>query len=84
MKKLINENNINKDPTLNAEVVKTPQFYVMYINLIHNYLTLSRSIRTGDFKLFKYVLPKMTNLLLYAITKIRFTSERQLNTILIG
>ncbi|KAK5637859.1 hypothetical protein RI129_000142 [Pyrocoelia pectoralis] len=33
-----------------------------YIYLINYYHILSRSIRTGDFGLFKYVLPKITNL----------------------
>lgn len=59
---LLNEYNIYKQRTLDGEFGKTPQFYMIYINLIHYYLTLSRSIRSGDFELFKYVLPKMTNL----------------------
>lgn len=62
LEKLLNEYNIYLQQTLNGEFGKTPQFYVMYINLIHYYLTLSRSICLGDFELFKYVLPKMTNL----------------------
>lgn len=51
-----------KEQTLNGEHGKTSQFYLIYINLVNYYLTLSRSIRIGDFELFKYVLPKITNL----------------------
>lgn len=59
---LINEYAIYKQQTLNGDFGKTPQFYLIYINLIHHYLNLSRSIRIGDFELFKSVLPKITNL----------------------
>ncbi|GFU83084.1 uncharacterized protein TNCV_65541 [Trichonephila clavipes] len=41
---------------------KTAQFYLIYIQLVNYYVTLSRSIRMGDFKMFKYVIPKITNL----------------------
>lgn len=51
-----------KEKTMNGEFGKTAQYYVMYINFVNYYLTLSRSIRTGDFELFKYILPKITNL----------------------
>lgn len=59
---LLNNYNIYKQQTLNGEFGKTPQFYLIYINLVHYYLTLSRCIRNGDFELFKFVLPKITNL----------------------
>lgn len=59
---LINEYNIYKEQTLNGAFGKTPQFYAIYMNLIHYYLTLSRSIRAGDFQLYEYVLPKIANL----------------------
>lgn len=62
LEELLDDYNIYKQQTLNGEFGKTPQFYMMYINLVHYYLSLSRSIRSGDFELFKYVLPKMTNL----------------------
>ncbi|CAF4875177.1 unnamed protein product [Pieris macdunnoughi] len=41
---------------------KTAQFYMIYIELISHYINLSRSIRMGDFEMFKYVIPKMANL----------------------
>lgn len=59
---LLQNYDIYKQKTLNGEFGKTPQFYLIYINLVHHYLTLSRSIRCGDFELFKFVLPKITNL----------------------
>lgn len=62
LEKLLNDYCIYKQQTLKGEFGKTAQFYLIYINLVHYYLTLSRSIRTGDFKLFKYVLPKITSL----------------------
>lgn len=62
LNELINNYRIYKQRSLNGEYGKTQQFYVIYINLINHYLQLSRSIRVGDFELFKLVLPKMTNL----------------------
>lgn len=35
---------------------------MFYINLVDNYMLLSTSIRTSDFQLFSYILPKITNL----------------------
>ncbi|CAH1645610.1 unnamed protein product [Spodoptera littoralis] len=51
-----------KKQTLIGEHGKTPQFYMIYMNLISHYFMLCRSIRTGDFELFKYILPKIANL----------------------
>lgn len=48
--------------TLAGDYGKTPQFYLTYSNLVHYYLLLNRSIRTADFELLKWVLPKITNL----------------------
>lgn len=62
LQELLNDYNINKQQTFNEKRGKTAQFYLIYINLVHYYLTLSRSIRIGDFDLFKFVLPKITNL----------------------
>ena len=62
LKELMNNYNIYKQQTLNGEHGKTAQFYLIYINLLHHYLDLSRSIRTGNFELFKSVLPKITNI----------------------
>lgn len=62
LKGLMNDYGIYKQQCLNGEFGKTQQFYLIYINLIHHYLHLSRSIRAGDFELFMSVLPKITNL----------------------
>nr|XP_046473659.1 uncharacterized protein LOC124214934 isoform X3 [Neodiprion pinetum] len=62
LKELMNNYGIYKQQTLNGEHGKTSQFYLIYINLIHHYLDLSRSIRTGNFQLFKSVLPKITSI----------------------
>ncbi|CAH1107673.1 unnamed protein product [Psylliodes chrysocephalus] len=62
LKELINSYGIYKQQSLNGEHGKTAQFYLIYINLINYYLNLSRSIRTGNFELFKSMLPKITNI----------------------
>lgn len=51
-----------EEQTLHGDFGKTAQFYMVYVKLVHYYLTLSRSIRLGDFELFKNILPKITNL----------------------
>lgn len=48
--------------TLEGNHGKTAQYYMIYSKLIDNYLILQRSIRSGDFELFKYILPQITNL----------------------
>lgn len=45
--------------TLNG---KTAQFYMIYIKLVDYYLLFTASIRSGNFALFKYIIPKITNL----------------------
>jgi len=62
LKELMNNYDIYKQQCLNGEHGKTSQFYLIYIKLIHYYLDLSRSIRTGNFELFTSVLPKITNI----------------------
>lgn len=62
LREMMNNYGIYKQQTLNGEHGKTSQFYLIYINLIRHYLDLSRSIRTGNFELFKSVLPKITNI----------------------
>lgn len=64
LEELLNDYNIYKQQTLNGEVGKTTQFYLIYINLVYYYLILSKSISIGDFELFRFVLPKITNLFL--------------------
>lgn len=53
---------LTKEDCLNGKLGKTKQFYIMFIHLVNHYLTLSRSTRTGDFILFKYILPKTANI----------------------
>lgn len=48
--------------TLEGKHGKTSQFYMTYVNLIDYFLMLNSSIRRGDFKFFKYVLPKLSNI----------------------
>lgn len=48
--------------TINGERGKTAQYYMIYVNLVNYYLLFNSSIRTADFNLFKYVLPKISNL----------------------
>lgn len=50
------------EKTITGEFGKTPQFYLIYIRLVNYYQLLSRSIRTADFELYKYILPKIANL----------------------
>lgn len=51
-----------KKRTLAGEFGKTPQFYLILVKIIDYYLLLSRSIRTADFNLYKYVMPKISNI----------------------
>lgn len=44
------------EQTLNGDFGKTPQFLLMYVEYVNNYQMLSRSIRVGDFELYKYML----------------------------
>lgn len=41
---------------------KTPQYYMIYTNLVHYYFMLYRSIRRTDFEMFKFVLQKIANI----------------------
>lgn len=52
-----------KEKTLSGQHGKTAQYYITYTKFIDYFLMLSRSIRTGDFSLLKYTLPKINNLL---------------------
>lgn len=50
------------EETINGVHGRTPQFYMRYISIINYFFLLNTSIRTADFELLKYVLPKITNL----------------------
>ncbi|KAK4886112.1 hypothetical protein RN001_002383 [Aquatica leii] len=60
MKLISYQQNIAK--TRQGDHGKTAQFYMIYIQLISYYINLSRSIRKGEFQMFKSVIPKMANL----------------------
>ncbi|KAL4113704.1 hypothetical protein QTP88_017283 [Uroleucon formosanum] len=62
LKKLINLYSQFQEDSLSGLHGKTAQYYMNFIQLVDLYLILSKSIRVGDFKLFCYILPKITNL----------------------
>lgn len=62
MKKLFEEYEKYKEETLEGVHGKTPQYYMLYVKFVDFFLMLNFSIRTGDFEMFRYVLPKITNL----------------------
>ena len=47
--------------TLNGEHGMTPKYWMEYIQMMHLYHEFERSIRTGDFELYKYCLPKLAD-----------------------
>lgn len=49
-------------PSTSADTSVTPQYFMMYVQFIDYYLILNLSIRTGDFYMFVYILPKIANL----------------------
>lgn len=52
---LMTEYQIYKENCRNGVFGKTPQYYAIYIDLVHCYQLLSRSIRTGDFSFIHFV-----------------------------
>ena len=46
--------------TRNGEHGLTAQYWFMYIELIQHYHVMCRSVRTGDFELYRHCLPKLT------------------------
>lgn len=59
---IMDEYIIFKKKTAAGDHGKTAQFYLMYIELIQDQFNLSRSIRTGNFEFYKYVLPEFSNI----------------------
>lgn len=51
-----------KEETLNGVYGKTAQFTMMYVNFVDYYQMFTRSIRVGDFDLYKLMIPKLCNL----------------------
>lgn len=51
-----------KNKTCDVLHGETAEFYMMLIQFLQNYLDLSRSIRTGDYDLYIFTLPKLCNL----------------------
>ncbi|XP_011171576.3 uncharacterized protein LOC105204222 [Solenopsis invicta] len=62
LENLFDEYDDYKQKTLQGEHGKTPQFYLMYAQLIEYFFILNMSIRKGDFELFKFILPKIANI----------------------
>ena len=60
--KILDEYNKFYEDTLNGVYGKSSKYYLFYVQFVNYYLILSRAIRTSDTDLFKYVLPKITNL----------------------
>ena len=59
---LLNEFLNYESQTLNGEFGKTAQFYAIYTSFVNYYFMFTRSIRIGNFELFKKIIPKMVNL----------------------
>ncbi|KYN03439.1 hypothetical protein ALC62_05715 [Cyphomyrmex costatus] len=51
-----------KMQTLEGKHGKTAQYYMIYVKLIDYYLLLNKSIRTGNFEMYKFALSKIVNL----------------------
>uniref|UniRef100_A0A6P7FRI3 Uncharacterized protein LOC114331907 n=1 Tax=Diabrotica virgifera virgifera TaxID=50390 RepID=A0A6P7FRI3_DIAVI len=62
LSKLIKKYIAYKEKTVAGDHGYTAQFYIILMNLIQNYLIFSRSIRTGDFDTYKYIIPKLNDI----------------------
>lgn len=62
LKTLIDLHSKFQEDSLSGLHGKTAQYYMNFIKLVYNYLILCKNIRVGDFKLFCYILPNITNL----------------------
>lgn len=51
-----------RQKTLEGHHGETPKFYLIYLEMVNNYLILERSIRKGDIELYKHILPTLTSL----------------------
>lgn len=51
-----------KKDTIDGKHGKTPQIFMLYVNLVNYYLIMEYSIRTADLNMYKYVLSKMANI----------------------
>ncbi|GFY02175.1 uncharacterized protein TNCV_5100361 [Trichonephila clavipes] len=59
------------EETRQGEHGKMAQFYFIYIQLVNYYIILSRSTRMRDFKMSKYIIPKITNLF-FAVNQLNY------------
>lgn len=62
LSKIINTYSAHKERCKEGVFGKTAQLYITYIDLVNYYRLLSRSIRSGDFQLFKYILSNISSL----------------------
>lgn len=70
VKQLFNKYEKYKQETMNGDHGKTPQYFMIYVQLIDYCFMLNTAIRTSNLELFQYVLPKITNLFLHSISQI--------------
>lgn len=59
---LIEKYEKNVEETLKGQYGITAQYYLMYVEYVNNYQTFSRSIRMGDFDMYKFILNKLSDL----------------------
>lgn len=59
---LINKYEKYVEETLNGNYGYTPQYYLMYVEHVNNYQTFSRSIRMGDFDMYKLMIDILCDL----------------------
>lgn len=50
-----------REETIKGKHGKTPQIFMIYVQLVEYYLIMEFSIRTGDINLYKHILPKIAN-----------------------
>lgn len=62
LRELIEDYSIFREKTVDGLHGKTPQYFIKYSSFIYDYLLLERSIRTGDFALFKYILLRINDI----------------------
>lgn len=61
LEKIFDEYDNFRTDTLNGKNGKTPQFYMIYVQLLDYYLMMEYSIRSGNVDLYKSLLVKMNN-----------------------
>ena len=60
LKELLKEYEIYREDTANGKHGLTAKFWIGYVNIVKLYRLFNRSVRTGDFQLYLYCLPKLS------------------------